>query len=393
MSTAAAPALETGGGSSTPVTATNVDPIDALNLSDTVEVGATPLHDFPIAESMILGGKREAEAAEETETVATDRGDGRTADGKFAKKGEEPATPEATTATPFKYRAMAQTHELEGATVDTAGNVLIPAAKVPELREAFNARHLAQGHFQPVLEKKEAENVTLRQQLAEFQETRSLADTKAEQLVSALTEAMTDPNDESALNRLWALRQSWDKLTAKAEATYWQNEAKRGKTAATPKAEAPTQPQSPSSAMPAPDDAKATTREHIEQMKVDHTFRGITQEDWKQFEADAEAKPFAYLRLATAQDATQFPGVQAGQVVFDTDMLTAAVQQFATRRTSERETAEQSRRLAADNARRTQPSVNAPPTPGGARAPSKANRGPAFTNAKDVEAWLNSDEL
>jgi hypothetical protein len=397
MGTAAAPALETSGGSSTS-SISNVDTLEALDLSDIASVSGTEtaeLQDKPIPESMILGGKRPVEAEEADETPVSDGK--RNPDGTFAKKKEDEPAPEsaAPVLSPFKYRAMGETHELEGATVNEKGDVTVPAAKMGELREAYNALHLTRGHYQPVIEKKEAENATLRAQVAQMAESRTLNDTKAEQLVNGITAIMENPNDQEALTQLYNLKKAWPTLTAKATAAYWEQEAKRGATA---KVEAPKPEPAPQarSAMPAPDDAKAIAREHIEQLKIDHRsseLRGMSPEDWKQFEDDSDAAPFAYLRLATVEDAQKHPGVQPGQVVFDRDLQANAARTFATRRAQERETAKGQRTLAVDNARRTQPSVDAPPVPGGGRTATSPKRGKAITTKQELEDWWDSDKI
>src|SRR6185503_20350608 len=69
-----------------------------------------------------------------------------------AAPGAQPPAPEAGKS-PFRYRAMGQTHALEGATVDAEGNITVPAAKTAELREAFNALHQRNASFVPSMQR------------------------------------------------------------------------------------------------------------------------------------------------------------------------------------------------------------------------------------------------
>lgn len=407
MSTAAAPALETSGGSTTPSTPNTptTDPLDAFDLT-TLDSGTDLQEEYPIPDSMLLGSTRNPEAAEPEGETAESRPDGRNADGTFAKKDEkgekvetkETPAPEPVVGSPFKYRAMGETHGLDGATVNEKGDVTIPAAKSGELREAFNALHLAKGHYAPVLEQKERRIAELTQRLTETETTQTARDAQAEQLVGLLSTAMSEPDAQKRLNQLWALSENWSTLIAKGEAEHYKNEVERlRKAPASPNAQHAPPPgtetdRSAASRDGLADVAKATTRDFVEGLKVQHDFRDISADVWKQIDAEIERRPMAYLRQATAEDVTKF-GVSLGETVFDKDLVVERIVAERTQATTAREAAADQARLAADNARRTQPSVQAPPSPSGGRAAPPKKRGQGFTSKQDYEDWLNSPEL
>ncbi len=410
MSTAAAPALETAGGSSTPAS----DPIDALDLS-TLDTGTDlDTSDAELPESMILGSRRADPIAPTEDDVAAqaaaeaEAGRVRGPDGKFTKKGEakgeapkdgkEGEVAPAPVTSPFRYRAVNETHELEGATVNEAGDVVIPAAKSGTLREAFNALHVVKGQLGPLLNEKNAEVTTLRQRMAEMETARGENETKAGALVDMIAGVMNEADDQKAANMLWALRTNWPALMAKADAEYSKAELARVKKmmeqgkapeAARQPEQHPQHPQSTDAQFAAV--AKATTRNYVEELKVRHEFRDLAADDWKQIDAEIERTPLAFLRPATAQDVTQY-GVQAGQTVFDRDLVNERIAARRTAAKQARETAADAARLAADNARLTQPRVKTPPNAGGGtHAPRTTGTG--FTNKQDVEAWWDSDEI
>lgn len=357
--------------------------------------------------------------------VGVDRGDGRDVRGKFATPAEQaaaaakaaattpappapgtkppaPNTPAAgeqtpaVVASPFRYRALGQTHELEGSTVDADGNTVIPAAVAGRLREAFNALHLVQGEFAPTIEKYKTDNQQLAARVKELTEGRGASETKAEALVSALTAAFQEPDDEKALAMMWQLRSGFPKLLSDAERDHWKQEAERARTSAAPPAPAagsgtPAPAAAQPRSMPTADAARATTTEYVEQFKIHHAFRDLTPADWKQLDDRYKATPFAFLRLATADDAQKHAGVQPGEVVFDTDALEADIRTHASTTATQRETARRTTELATANARRTMPSVAAPPTASGTQAPPKSPR--RFNSKEEHDAWWQSDEF
>jgi hypothetical protein len=402
MSTAAAPALETGGGSTTSGSAAvAADPVDALDLGNLDSDTAIP-DDIAIPDSMVLGGKPEP-INDEDDAPGQATGQARDEAGKFAAKDakqdpkkdapdEAPADQPAPVLTPFKYRAMGETHDLTGATVNEQGDVTIPAAKAGELREAYNALHLTKGHFAPVLEQKERTITELKQRMTEMESTRSANDAKAEQLVGLLSSVMSEPDDEKAIQALWALRTNWGTLVSKAEAEHYKSEIERLKKAPA-RTETPreTEREAPPRTGSMAEAARAVTRDYVEELKVRHEFRDISGDLWKQIDAEIERTPMAFLRPATAKDAELY-GVQVGQDVFDRDLVIERITAKRTEATKARETAADAARLAADNARRTQPSVQAPPSPSGGRA-APTKRGKGFTNQQDVADWWDSDEL
>lgn len=394
--------LETGAGTSaipssspTPTESPSMDSLmdAALEMDTSDELSTAPVEQAPVK--------------------GVDRGDGRDAHGKFATKAEQDAADAAAKATttappakadttvqdapkpggatkaPFRYRSMGATHDVPDAVVDADGNVSIPAARSGELREAFNALQLVRGEYAPTIERYKADISQLTAKLAEATESRGAEETKAQSLVTALTAAFSEPDDEKALGMLYQLRQSYPGLLANAERDHWKAQAERRTTAPAPTAPAATAPASPT--MPTLEAARATVSEHVEHLKISHEFRGLTEGDWKQLAERYDATPMAFLRLATAVDAKQYPGLAEGTVVFDADALVADVQAHATTTTKQRETAAGQVQLATANARRTTATVTAPPTSSGTQAPPKSPR--RFTSKEEYEAWKQSDEL
>jgi hypothetical protein len=385
MATSVAPTVEAPGTTGTPA---NADPIDALDLSS-IDDSVITTEATELPEGMMLG--EQPKAAKPAEEVAA-AGTQRNADGTFAKKGEQPpADAAATVETPFQYRAMAATHTLDGAKLDKDGNLTVPAAKVADIRRAFNALHVAQAETFPALERAQGEATQLRQQVDELTKGRTVADQRAEALTNALSQAMAEPDDTKFVEAVFRLRQAWPQLTAKAEAEYWKSQVERGK-AAPPVAAAPA-PRASEAAMPEAQAALKTTLEFVEDAKVENPqYRDLTAADWKQYDEQLRATPYAFLRPATAEEVTKY-GVQLGQVVFDTDAAARHLTAFATATRTARETATGQRALATDNARRTAPSVSTPPNPSGSKAPSPAAKPAGFQTKKDVDDWFDSPEL
>lgn len=329
-------------------------------------------------------------------------------DGKFLPKSKDeattqegspdaPAAPSAIqpSATPdgqppavnpadvFRYRAMGQTHAAEGIVANADGSLVVKAEAVPKLREAFNALHLAQGEFAPALERKEAKI----RELTQAVEARTLAEAKHEAALAALTTALQLPDENAFIEQMYALREGLPNLMAKAEADYWRQRAEQP---APPQADAQPSPQDTAPTLPSPEEAYQSTRESVEEFKLQHEFRDLTPEDWKQLDASLQRTPLAFLRPATAEEATQY-GVRAGQLVLDTDQLHAHVTALATQARTQRETAERTVRLATETARRTTPQVHAPPTAGGSKAPPKGER--RIQSKQDMEDYWDSDEV
>jgi hypothetical protein len=237
----------------------------------------------------------------------------------------------------------------------------------------------------------QGEATQLRQQVDELTKGRTVADQRAEALTNALSQAMAEPDDTKFVEAVFRLRQAWPQLTAKAEAEYWKSQVERGK-AAPPVAAAPA-PRASEAAMPEAQAALKTTLEFVEDAKVENPqYRDLTAADWKQYDEQLRATPYAFLRPATAEEVTKY-GVQLGQVVFDTDAAARHLTAFATATRTARETATGQRALATDNARRTAPSVSTPPNPSGSKAPSPAAKPAGFQTKKDVDDWFDSPEL
>lgn len=396
MSTAVIPDLATGGDSSTSGSLNaSIDSLDLSSLSD--DSGVSLPDDISIPDTMVVGGKKRTEGEAPPETAEAKAA--RDATGKFAKKDAttetDPDAPvvEAAKPVPFRYRTMGETKELEGATEDADGNVIIPAAKRGEIRDALNAAQVVKAQYAPAIERYKADNAQLSAKVTELTETRGVNEAKAGALVEGLMQIAKIGDPSNRLQAAWDFLESLPRFQLEAEKTYWQEQAERATkapAAASPKADPPSV--AAPAAMPAPAEMVATTKEFIEQAKVH--FPGLSEADWRQIETESAETPFAFYRLATAQDAQQYEGVQAGQVVFDIDKLTARITKPGTtaKETAEqRETERRRIELAASNARSTQSSIAGPPTPGGGKAPSGKSTGPK--SKKELDDWYNSDDL
>lgn len=295
-----------------------------------------------------------------------------------AVEGQEPVNPSA-----FKYRAMGQTHELADVTVTEDGSVLWPAAKVGDLRAALNARHLAEGEMQPLIERYKAENHALRQQT----EQRSLSEAKYETMANQLSALLLEGDEATAIEKFFELRGAFPSMMSQAEVQYWKDQATRGPTQPEA-AESPYREEAP--ALPTVEQALSVTLGTLEEFKLDHQFRDITPEDWQQLEASIQRTPYTFLRPATAEEAETY-GVVEGQIVQDLAAYTAHVTQLAEQRRQSRETARRSATLAAQTARRTTPQVTTPPTAGGAKAPPKGEK--RISSKADMEDYWDSDEV
>lgn len=302
-----------------------------------------------------------------------------------------PEQPQATEPTPqlpplpvkyesFLYRAVHQNHELPDVKVLATGDVLWPAAKVGDLKAALNAKHLAEGEFQPLIQRQAQEIAQLRTQA----ESKTLAETKHEQALEALHQALNDPDEDRFIERMYALRGDMPNLLAQAEAKYWREQAERGARPETVTRVAPV-PQNPT--LPSPDEAYAATAETVEQFKTE--FRDLAPEDWQQLDAAIRRTPLAFLRPATVEDA-QHHDVTPGELVLDTDAIREHVVATAEQARRAREAVQRTAHLAADTARRTTTQVQTPPSAGGAKAPPKGER--RIQSKQDMEDYWDSDE-
>lgn len=367
----------------------NEDPIETLDLSDVAsQVDST---ETTIPDELVLDSQREAAPDaehEETPEEAAERV--RDEKGRFAKKEEEPTPegqqptavkPEATTL-PFQYRAMGANHALDGATLDNDGNLIVKAEQVGQIRQALNALHMAQEGTIPVIQERDQKITEL---TGNVEDLKVLGQT-AEAIITQVERAMKEPDDQKALEAFWQLRGGWDALMARAENQFLSAQLQRSRTQ--PARTAERQPDVASAGMPDVETAQATTNEYLEQAKLDTRFRTLTADDWKQLETRLQRTPYAFLRKATAEEARQY-----GPIVFDIPAFVQEVTDYHTSLTRQRDTATKRTKLAADNARRTQPSIAAPPTPGGGRQAVGAGAKKGFESEKDVDNWLESDQI
>lgn len=391
--------LETGSAASTAELEKFVD--DSLDLSDigpaTLDDGVEEMdEEGHIPEHQMLGSESKKD---ETVAAATDPKVERAKDGKFAGKKDETTDAAAAgdgTVIPFQYRAMSKTHALEGATQNEAGDVTIPKAKEPELREAFNALHVLREGVLPKLERAEQENQSLRTQLEASGKDRSLAEHQAAELVKGFESMLTEPDEEKAVEAFFKTRDNYPRMKSDAEREYWKNKAEAKNAPAPAKKDETTKDSTTSVALPTRSEAIAKNTGHLDDYKVQHENRDISADDWKQLETKMERTPMAFIRAAEAEDAKKY-GVTVGEPVYDTDMLHDFVTEFITSKRSERETAKQREDRAADAARRTQTTVTAPPVPGNSPKPTKgetkASGDSSIKTEKELNDWFNSDKL
>lgn len=330
--------------------------LDEVDEPDTTETPTpAPTSDAPVVVSEAPEDRADTtvEPVADTDTPVT-REDGATwsekaqrwyKDGKIVA-GEKPAPPvapvdqtppsAAPAAAPepkgekFRYRYSGTTHELDGFEYDPAtGRVTVAPEHVPILRDAMNARH--------VLSADRDINAKLRQDLQaktqELEHTRTLGtsqDAKAKALIDHYSTILSEPDEEKALTQFFQLRANFPTLLAKAEADHWRRMAEAGKAPTPEKPTTPAHPtdRAPASALPERTIAVQRTADAVEELKLDHAFRDLTAEHWKQMSARCERTPYAYLRPATAEEATQY-GVTVGEIVFDDDAFRADVQEYA----------------------------------------------------------------
>lgn len=313
-----------------------------------------------------------------------------------AAKAAEPAKPEAPKsddqkqpedALPFQFRFNGETRTVDGATMDAEGNVRVPAAKLGELRQAYNALH-GKALDREYLDQIRGHAASLEQQLAEQRQQRSAAETQAQTLVDTLEQTLALKDDEQFFQSVLHLRQAWPMLKAQAEANHYKALATR---AAAPALSATTQQPGPAapaaSALPSPEDAQSQTTEWIAQQWLSPQLRMLSPQDRSAYESRVRAMPFAFYRPATPQEAQQY-GVTPGEIVFDTDAAALDLTQFVQSKHQASQQVAQAATLAAQNARATQPTVQAPPTPGGSPAPARSPNARPRT-AEEWDAWMN----
>jgi hypothetical protein len=415
-----------------------VDPIDALDLSG---ITGVPDDAPDLIEHTIPDGARletppaptpdanAPAAAAATRKAGADRGDGRDDKGHFASKeeleraarGEEasgkpaataetpaadtPATdPAADAPVPFRYRAMGGTHELEGATVDpTSGNIVIPKTQEGTLREALNALKVRDVQMIPSFERLQRENEGFKAKVQQLESSVGERETTAGQMMDHLTALFNEPDENKAAQLFFKMRDDFPRLQLEAKAKYWQDVAKRGGqgpdgTPAAAPAKASTDTTRPTSApetyRATADDGRSFTKNFIEDHKVNVEYRDLTPKDWQQYEESLGNTPYAFVRPATADDAKQHDGVVVGQDVFDTDIATNHFQRFVTSLREARAAVASTKKVAMQNARTTQPTIDAPPTvtTDAPRAKPAGGQRP-FTNREEYEAYMNSSEL
>lgn len=389
---------------------TNVaTPEAATDPMDTFDITKDDLADNEPLQEQLIGGKPAETVAEEpapevAKAEAPTLPEGYTKDslgrvhgpdGKIVSKEAlaklvPPAPVTAAEARKFAYRALSKTYEPEGFTENADGTVTITAEKVGELRAALNAKHVMEADTFPSLERLKVENQALQQQLEQTKTGTTAEVARANAIVAAYSKLLEEPDEEKSLVEFFKLRQDWPARLAKAEADHWRTLAQQGKSSAERQTPRTVEDAPYRDSLPTREQAVASTTDAIEHMRLEGKYRDLADKDWKQFSERLERTPYAYIRPATADEAKQY-GVVQGQSVFDTDAVAADIEEYASSVRASREAAKSAADLAARNARSTQPSITAPPTPGGGGTPAKTSK--KITNEKDLEDWLNSDEI
>lgn len=300
--------------------------LEAFDTEMTANTGTdeTPTPETTDAEAPDAAAPEPVEGAD-PEPAPTD-GIPRDEQGRFAPKATPETTTDAATTVvpevvppqPFQYRAMGETRAWEGATVQPDGSVVIPADKVGDLRQALNAKHLAEGEYVPLIDRYKQEVQELRQRA----ETRTLEQVKYETMSQQLTGMLMERDLESALVKFMEMHDAFPQMMSRAEVEYWKTQANQGRAPETAQGPPPT-----TYPMPAPEAALSVTLDTMEHLKLDPTFKDLTADDWKQLEASHKRTPLAFLRPATAEESAQYGGqIAVGQPVFDE----AAYQQYVT---------------------------------------------------------------
>lgn len=287
----------------------------------------------------------------------------------------EPAKVEEPAATPFRYRAANQTHDLQHASIDAKGRMVVEAEGVSVIRQALNSHHLLP-QFQARLAQAE-------KQIA----VRGEAESRSGALAKELDAIFSLPL-EQFIEKIVPMHDGWEIRKANARAQYFENLAKAGR-------EEPSQ-QQVDSALPDEQSVLEYTQGYIEDLKFENEFRGLSDADWKQYGDLVAVNPYAFMRPATAAHAKQHPGVRVGQPVFDTDAALAHLRAFAGRTSAAREAeaaAKKAREAASFNAAQRATSV-APPTRPAPKAPALAGA-PAKAKTWDQrvnDIWRDNED-
>lgn len=285
---------------------------------------------------------------------------------------------------PFQYRAAGATHALEGATLNEAGDLVVPATQVSAIREALNARHLVQGEYGPTLERYKSEVAELRQRVTQG----TAGEARATALVDALSNIINTPDDTEAVEAFFALRANFPSLVAKAEADYWKTRATSGQQ---PRGQQPETARTEASpALPDANKALDHTLDVLESVKLEHTYRDVSADDWKQIEAQVRRTPFLFFRPATAEEAQQYEGVAPGEIVFDADAVKEHIEQRAAQRRKARETATAAR-FNANQAPKV-PTLRPRTTATVAASAGKNGQQPKGWEDRFKEAWSDDDD-
>ena len=321
------------------------------------------------------------------------------ADGTLASKEEiasfavtpasaEPAAP-AKVASPFQYRAFGETKAVEGATVNDDGSVTVAADRVPDLRHLYSLQETftQQSGYVDQLKAKVQD---LTAQVEQRSKSTSEESEKAKALVASYAQMLSEPDEAKAVEAFFRLRENFPVLLAEAKARFYQNQLTQGKPVASATQEPERAPEA-SQGLPQRESAIAATQDNIERIRLDHKYRDITVADWKQFADRASRTPYAYIVPATPEHAKAHD-VKVGQPVFDTDALAADVEEFVGQTRKARTTADARAKLAAENARKTMPSIEAPPTAASVTRPPAKTPG-KFASKQDVDDWFESDDL
>lgn len=411
--------LPSGSGSpSTSVTAAPSAPVgdavdsifdndDIVQLHDRSIGDETDIHDGVMTAPGQAAEETPADAPADAKALGVDRGDGRDALGRWVGRGPDPdpaataAANEAAKATetapakvdpvPFRYRSMGETKGLDGATMDGEGNVTVPKNHLATLREAFNALDVVKTQVSPLLNQYKGDIQRLTNELAHAKSSGTQEQQRAKVLVDQVTNMMKEPDDEKFLDAMLRIRAGWELTLAKTDAEFWKTKAGAPRAGAEkPTPAAPAAPPVAADSLPSKDQAIRTATDYAEQFKIGTEFRDISPASWKQYDEQVSRMPFAFYRPATAEDAKNY-GVKVGSVVFDTDQAYAAMEAHAKAVRSQRESETRTRTVAADNARRTQTSVQTPPRVDGERP--RGTPGKAPQNKAELNAWLESDDI
>ena len=255
-------------------------------------------------------------------------------DGKFAPKAETPSVaaeapvaaepPSAEAAPePFQYRATGKTHAWEGVTFDAKGQVIVAPEQVPVLRQKLAAAAQFEAETYPRVQRLEQENQQLKAQQSQKEAVADAVTKKFSEMATLYTQ---DP--QRALEGVIALFEQLPQQMQQAEIEYWKSQAEAVKLSGKPQAVSP-YADSPTG-YPAREIAQAAVTDEFEALKLalgsSPKYRGaITEADWQQIGAHVAQMAPAFLRQATAEEASQY-GLQPGEYALDIPMLTADIE-------------------------------------------------------------------